>query len=333
MRILYPNSNTSSNIGNAFFYEGVKYALSRIAPHTSIVNAPYPALMPHRLRGVHARNAIDVLPLVSNYDMLLLSGPVLDTNFERNFGPALRSARANGKKIVFLSAGGMTYSDEELAQVRAILEDVRPDVFVSRDRIAYGHYAQYAARSYDGICFAFFCRDYFDGLAPTGGSPYFTMCFDFQAEPRLSSLTGEVGASVDAAHSVVGSHSGKLAYVLDRSRVTHANGRRVMRACHRPMRRSWAAFHRANTICDFNFETYLGLYKHTDFTVTDRLHAAVVTLSFGKPAALMLRSSRSALLDRVGASNVIGQMGLLDLERLAEEKRSMLAWLGEQLAA
>ncbi len=73
--------------------------------------------------------------------------------------------------------------------------------------------------------------------------------------------------------------------------------------------------------------TYYNLYGQTELTLTDRIHAALVTLSYGRPAMLISRSGRAAIIERVGGEGVTRRPIQLDMGVLAREKQGMIDFL------
>ena len=73
--------------------------------------------------------------------------------------------------------------------------------------------------------------------------------------------------------------------------------------------------------------TYYNLYGQTELTLTDRVHAALVTLSYGRPAMLISRSGRSSIIERVGGGDVTRRPTQLDMDVLAREKQGMIDFL------
>ena len=79
--------------------------------------------------------------------------------------------------------------------------------------------------------------------------------------------------------------------------------------------------------------SYLNIYANADCVFSNRVHACVAATSFGKPAMLFTRSPRAYLLKRLGLEGIKDGPVMMDLDRLAEEKASMTAWLTERLGA
>lgn len=332
MRILFPNSNTSSNIGNAFFYEGVHHVFRKLLPEARLIPAPIAPFTPYTLRGALEKNALNLTDhLAPDFDAVVLAGPVMDRRFEQNFGGLLRTAKAAGKPIILLSIGGVHYNDVEIAHCRKILQEVQPDILITRGGKAHATYGDCAKQSYAGICFAFFCKDYHEGFNPTGLAPYISLCFDYRAEPKLDPNLLKVGDALPVDSMRINSRIGKLGYFFDSTKICKLDNLNIVRLHHKPSKSASQIFKRSNMVSDFNVGTYLSIYKNTELTLSDRLHAVVVSLAFGKPAGLLLRSERSEVLGRVNAKHVIGKIGMLDMAMIDDEQTRMLSWLRDAL--
>ena len=79
-------------------------------------------------------------------------------------------------------------------------------------------------------------------------------------------------------------------------------------------------------ISDFP-DDYLNIYANCASTHSDRVHACVAALSFGKKAQYYSTSSRSLLFDRVGLSEIRGRPVYLDRDEIEFEKDNQIAFL------
>jgi hypothetical protein len=69
------------------------------------------------------------------------------------------------------------------------------------------------------------------------------------------------------------------------------------------------------------------LYANTKATFSNRVHACVATLAYGKPAKLFSNSPRAYLLDRLGAVNIRKELIKIDTAWLKQEKSAMIDFL------
>jgi len=335
MKLLFPKSNIPSNIGNGFFYLGVEFVLDKISDNLTVVDCPFPPHNPFRLSIRQTSDTYHLPEHLCGYDAVVLAGPILDRNFANQHGPLLRSARRQGKPIILLSCGGRQYDEVEIASCSALLSEIEPDILVSRDHDTYSNYAKFCKNAYDGICFAFFVSDAYQKFSMTIKEEFCIACFDFDRErPLQDYISLETGTpELKRRYALTGTKSFKNKFLMSaqRSFKTKVDGIRVVRPSHRPIRSARHIFHKPNSFADFSFASYLHLYANTLFTITDRLHAAVATLAFGRPAHLPLRSNRSKLLQAAGCEDVLSKFYVADLKKLDEYKSCQTSWLENAL--
>ena len=84
------SSNTASNIGNDFFYKGIKFAFKDLLDVDLIDGYFYPFNAYH-LSAAQRKNNLDYFSYVDGVDGIIIAGPVLDKNFGLQFGPAMEN--------------------------------------------------------------------------------------------------------------------------------------------------------------------------------------------------------------------------------------------------
>jgi hypothetical protein len=258
--------------------------------------------------------------------------------------------------VAFIGSGLFEYSQAEIQVCREFLKENPPFLFMARDSETYRHFSELAEHSYDGIDCAFFLPQAF---TPTGLGlpPYIALNFDKAPEPYIvcsetsgrspkpdtSSTNGSVRFDLDGRQWRLSfpNFQGRLAahlhkyypyfeslWPLRRRKPECVGGKMVVRAdhqfnpiCLRKMFRS------PNSFCWDLPEPYLCLYANTDLTLTDRIHAALATLVYGKPAMLFSGSGRARILERVGVNGISQEPVYLDQSRVAEERDKMLCFL------
>jgi len=332
-------SNTASNIGNAFFYQGVKYALELVFPGLVVAESVFSPVNAYRLNARQSANAFDYFAEIESARFLVIAGPVLDKDFGETFAPALKRAQAAGVKVFVVSAGGRAYDDAEVSHCRSVLKRYPPHVFISRDADTYQNYGDLALHAYNGICFAFFAPNYFAGYDTPALGRYVVSTFDFAAEPDLSMVTPASLVNPELLElSGMSPHQTKdrfrnFRYLLQRNLPADVNGVSIIRTCHRPLRSKRYIFFKRNIISSFSPYPYLNIYRNASLTITDRLHAAVTTLAYGNSARLVLHSNRTRLLERAGCQEVTKRVFKADGGALAEEKRQLINWLSRTVGA
>lgn len=333
---LFPSSHWGSNIGNVFFYLGTEYIL-RKAAGVSVVQADLPPAKAFGLSPDQVENDIGYGYRLGKFDYLVLDGPMFDLSFERLFGPYLKRAKELGVRVILMSAGGITYAADEVAHCREVLKKYPPYIFTTRDRQTYQNYGDLCERSYDAICSAWFVADAYPGYPIPDEKEYVTVCFDHAREPEIvlpsSSKLHEGDYSGVIISDVKHSKVTKVSRLSQRGFPAEISGFEVIRPCHQVLnRQNWRLFYKKNSFCSQTPFGYLNLYRNTQLTITDRLHASVATLAYGNPARLFIKSKRTHLLDRVGAGAVGTGVFKMDLDYLSREKSAYLDWMAKALA-
>ncbi len=350
----------STNIGNAFFAEGIKYVLERAIPNCRGVlltdQAAFLNLMPGRNYRHEPRNSLRYLDHIRP-DYVVVAGSCLTEQFPRIWGESFRHLYEAGTKVLFIGAGHYDYSAKEIELCRDLLRQYPPHVFISRDHKTYEIFRDVSEHSYDGIDCAYFVPDVFEPIR-TDLPPYIVLNFDKTPEPFIQvsndgalSAPGSPGAS--SGKSVRFDFRGhewllqfptirlKLSQLLSKgyaftigpmglhgTRQRLAGDLMIVRTDHAlnplMLRR---IFRGPNAFAGDLPYTYYNLYGQTELTLTDRIHAALVTLSYGRPAMLISRSGRASIIERVGGGDVTRKPTQLDMAVLAREKQGMIDFL------
>ena len=100
----------------------------------------------------------------------------------RKWKNILQKANEAGTKIICLSAGGSRYTQEEVEQVREVLQKFDLYALFSRDSETYENYKDLFKYSYKGICCAFYIPEYFKAWK-LDVEPYVVFNFEQYREP------------------------------------------------------------------------------------------------------------------------------------------------------
>lgn len=338
----------STNIGNSFFQLGALYSLQHAFPQADVgLVADQPGYW-----GVtkgNPANALDMLSWMSP-DCLVILGPYLRPEFPRIWGRSLDALRRKNVKLVVLGAGMMDYSKRAFAQAKAWLAHCPPDVFVTRDHPTYQELGHLARHAYDGVDMAAFVSD-LHPPRPNALPPYVVFNFDQRPEPIVKPVnldyTGPGAVRFDGqtwrfafprVEDLLAKRSKAWPYARAllpsaRKYPEYLGNKLIVRTDHRfnPMvlRKAYAG---PNSFASDVPYTYLDLYGNAEATFSNRVHACVATLSYGRPALLFSTSPRAYLLDRLGATRIRSELTAIDTQQLAEEKDRMLRFLRRALA-
>lgn len=294
-KILVSN-NHWSNIGDAFYQNSVI----------------------HDLRQVYARE-FDVLPCeehschtdpllkfcdhnVFNYSFFghcnwyVLSGPVLHKNFAKLYLPLLKTLHEKKIKVVFISAGGLSYDQEEISICRQVLEAYPPFIFSTRDTETYNTYSDLAKYSYDGICSAFYSYLQYPGYNTDDLGEYIVYSFDKYTEPKIESLerldTDEWDIKIENSSLPLSrlSRSGMFLDLFHKYPQSIGN-LKIIRLHHETLTKvTPLIYRRPNTFVSLNPYSYLNIIKNASLILATRVHASVTALSYQKPTMLDRKS-------------------------------------------
>lgn len=341
----------STNIGNAFFALGIEYLLKKVLANANIImfgdQAAYFSLIPgfnYRKEPKYSLHYIDYLRI----DYIVLTGSVLTCQFPRVWERTLRELHLKGVKILFIGVGQYDYSEKEVELCRNLLKKYPPYVFISRDHITFMNFHDICSYSYNGIDGAYFLPDLFQPVE-TDLPPYVVFNFDKMPEPRVEIVnnspikknsntfcfrrqTWKVDFprfQMAASKTLKKGFSFVLgAFGLHGTKQNRIGDLMIVRTDHQVNPIMLKKLYRGpNSFAADIPYSYLNIYSQTELTLTDRIHAALVTMAYGRPAMLFSRSNRALIIDRVGGHEVLSKPTFLDLKRLKDEKKKMIEFL------
>lgn len=313
--IIYLRGGWSTNIGNAFIGLGMQHSL-KVACADSVIH--FASIMPDWLfssAGRDTKNALSIAQWIPA-DYLVVSGSVLCEVLIKPLTPALEKAKQNGTKFIINGGGGARYDKREVRNFRAFLKKYPPYAFVSRDRESFENYHDLAEYAHDGIDCGFFVSDCFTPTKLTL-PPY--VVFNFNTPPWKTLLKSLRDGTFPRGLRV------KTPEIADKLivRTHHSSWHGV----------SGSMGKYPHTFISDEPEGYLNLYANAQATYTDRVHAAVATLVFGKPAKLFSLTPRRFLFNKVGADSITRGLTHLDESLLQAEKQKHLDFLKKVLTA
>lgn len=337
------------NIGNAFFNIGGHWLLRQVFGEEAVAfiqDQPGYRTFHKQHRG-NPRNDVGLLGYL-DVEYVVLQGPMLTTSFEALWSDTFSRMRARGTKIILLSAGLFRYTDEEKEAVRRFLKKFPPYLISTRDEVTYEFVRDLCDCTYSGIDSAFFAPKAYEPISLTL-PPYIAVNFDQYPEPNISvaKSAGDVDSRSQHRFEALGLHWGLrqpkipmafansgqwqtyLGSMIDFRRLPNElAGYQVVRPDHRfNPHITWKVYKQANSIASDEPFTYFTVYANTELTLSDRVHACVATLAYGKPAMLFTPSPRSYLFDRLGVGGLRKRPVTLDLEMLEQERQNELAFL------
>lgn len=299
MKIAVENS-TWNNIGDAFYQTALQTMLADALPDDEVFSFDGPIVRAFRPRRFEA-NSFDAREMVEA-DHFVLSGPILGAGFLAHYGPLIQAIVESGRSYSLLSLHA--YSEgEELERTKAFLRAFPPRALETRDEDTFVKVEGLASTEKNGCCFAFFVKYIPDVPQLARSGPY--ICLSFHNSPEPEIRVGDPAADFFNAGFDVGcASSGWLPWKVRRHFDFMAQYPRELGGCSvvRPVHSFYPlphlSFSRPNSYISYNPRNFLAIYRNCEGVITDRVHAGVAALSFGKPALVTKLDGRYALFKR-----------------------------------
>ncbi|NJE86002.1 polysaccharide pyruvyl transferase family protein [Thermococcus sp. CX2] len=319
------------NIGNGFIEEGAKACIKKAIPQAEIIEVSgYPDHVGYYLSlktremlkttlksGLlyksnilqakrHTINIVELMD-IQDFDLAVLPGCVMDINLIKYY-PTLKTLTDNGIPLVIVGGGGNGYSLEVVKPVRNILRKIKLYGFMSRDSIAYKLYAPFAKYSYNGIDCGFFVSDYY--TPPHSRKKFVVFTFDSSSEPEIPTKYPIIRAYHEPFYLASLSHPILRASQTTLSKILHLHPAKILK--------------KSNVLVSDNIKDYLFLYANAMEVHSDRVHACVAALSYGRKAKLYSSTPRAALFNRVLDKDITKEIVRVDIDRLNYEKQKLI---------
>ena len=347
--ILIVSGGGAQNIGNAFFNVGGLHIVRRMFPDRNVqLIQDQPGYWTFNRSRTNPNNYCELLGKL-DIDFIVLQGPVFSSTLPKLWDQTLQRLYQNGTRVIYLSSAFFKYTDEEISTTKRFLEKFPPAVISTRDSESYFHLKNSCEHVYDGICSAWFVPDVYRPASLTG-NPYITLNFDRMPEPNIAvgqRIETEMDASkkleclemtwwlsaprVQQYFSELGKAWAYIGAIADRRKLPQKIGDYdVIRPEHRTNPHfGWKIYGQSGGIASDEPFTYFTVYANTKLTLSDRVHACVMTLAYGNPAMLFSSSPRSKLFDRMQLGEIRKKPVTLDPKILEAEKSRELKFLRE----
>ncbi|GAB5560438.1 MAG: hypothetical protein SynsKO_20850 [Synoicihabitans sp.] len=334
------------NIGNAFFNIGGKWILEQVLPGAQInyvLDQPGYRTFNDQSKG----NPVNDWGMIArlDIDIIVLEGPMLTVNFPALWEDTFRTLTARGVKIVLLGAAMFRFNEEEKRVNLEFLTRYKPFILSSRDEPTYDTFKECADHSHCGLDSAFFVpRAYTPFKLKT--APYVAMNFDRWPEPMVTldadnvrpgtrDFTWEGRTWHLDFPSLLMKWADRnkwwsyFAAFADRRKLSgDLGGMEVVRPEHRfNPHITPKIYKRPNAVASDEPWTYFTVYANATLTVSDRVHACIITMAYGNPAVLFSPSPRSMVFDRLGLESVREKPTTLNPEFLLQEQEAELDFL------
>ncbi|MBI2644493.1 MAG: polysaccharide pyruvyl transferase family protein [Candidatus Wildermuthbacteria bacterium] len=311
LSIVYFGGGWPTNIGNAFIDLGSMHSLRSACPSVTVHFASEMPKWFFHMQGRDVRYTFDIAS-VTNADYIVVSGMVCCDEFIQLHGQTISAAVERGTRLVINGAGGAEYTKREIQNFRNFLKKNRPYAFISRDTRSFENYCDLAEHAYNGIDCGFFVSDYF---SPAKLNLPKYVIFNFDA------------TNIQKFVRVIR----KRSLLQSSPRLPNVKDRMIVRTHHSCWKIPYSHFRDPDTFISDIPEDYLNLYANTQATYSDRVHACVATLAFGKPAMLFSSTSRGSLFEKINASHIHEELVYPNEEIIKEEKAKQLEFLADIL--
>lgn len=294
------------------------------------------------------RNYVDFLQYL-DVDYLVLQGPVMNSWMQISWEETFKALRKSKVKIILLSCAFFKFRDSEIAAVKSFLEEYPPHLISTRDDRTYDIIKSWLPRvpKYNGIDSGFFLNRCVTPFRTKPEKPYITVNFDRYPEPTISTTPLDPkrfnirSVELEGQSYYLGvpkfldryAHKGKIigyfADLADRRKLPESlNNNAIVRPEHRFFPHvTHKIYRQPNATASDEPWTYISIYANSQFTISDRVHACVATLTYGKPAMLFTPSPRAALFKRLGLSQIKERLVSLNLDHLEQEQEYQISWL------
>lgn len=317
-QIFYFGHCWADNIGNAFIDFGINYCLkealkdqdvqinniSNMQPYNDYkfnYRFPYNYLSGGRKKA----DSVFDLRMQTKPDLVILGGSLFDVFWCKVHSKFLDWLIQNQYPVFVLGGGGgNNYCQEELDFVSSYWKKINFIGYVARDEKAFSNFGKYAKIAYSGIDNAFFLNNAFTP-APLNMEPFIINSFDLTYLRTVKEGSKKI---IKLSHRLLDVDSFKY-FLVKRFK-------------------AFKLIKSYDLITDYPND-YLHLYANADVTHSDRVHACVSSLIFGKKAQYYDKSDRSYLFDRVGLSEIRNKPVELDMDFIEKEKQKQLEVIKE----
>lgn len=289
-KIALLTSVTFNNIGNGFIDLGAEAALMKALPlnaelfkvssnanfaatmgqmfmlkENPIINWLWVHTMQRAAKKLHDRsyktvktqNIFSMASMVK-CDYFIIPGCVLTVPFFTIYGDLIKRKAEQGSKIIFLGASGNFYTEYEVKFVSEYLRKLQPYAIMTRDSLAYKYYANFTKNSYNGIDNVFFVNLLNLPQIDTDLTPYVVLNIE---EPKHYRIKEEL-KNIFKEKNIVYSYHKPFPYTKVSKLV------------------------KSGVIVSDNPMDYLLLYRNASEVYSDRVHACIPTLAFGKQSKI-----------------------------------------------
>lgn len=317
------------NIGNGFIDHGARALLKHAFPTAEIIESSgYGNFVSTRLvkAGRHEQDVISdfaetngstvkQVPLGSQIrtvgdlvhaDLAVLPGCILGKQGLGNYGPVLNILENRKTPVLLMGVGGSSYDLQTRDYVLSKLGKLNVIGIITRDPTAYETYKCADYQVHPGIDCAFFLGDAYN--PPSADIEFIAATFDKVPEPVLP-----VGLPI------IRPNHEPFGY----ARPFQGFAGTLLEWFKRTRRR----YTKQNVFVSDLVEDYLFIYANANVTYSDRIHACVPAMVYGRKAQFFFKTPRAGLFSPFFGEQVWQEPCTLDTALLSTKKNEMISSL------
>jgi hypothetical protein len=307
-------SSTWNNLGDAFYQNSLINQFRNHFPDYNIVSFDGPfqrAFRPGSFEkfGYDSRFRVDAKHFV-------FSGPIMGKVFMKEYAPLIQSIKERGRSYSLMSLHASA-DDVEMDTILQFLREYPPAAIQTRDNPTFEKVKGIASTDLDGICFAFWVNSMKHLPVYSVGNPYICSSYYRGYEPEFSIDNPQAddlltSGFVTTQAKAMKQSSWRIARLLEYRRKSPSTLGKwdIVRPVHAFTRLPVQTFSKENSYITYNPDNFLAIYKYCDGVLSDRVHAGVAGLSFGKPVRVEKVDTRFALFEKLPIQHEAGFMKL-----------------------
>nr|WP_321510719.1 polysaccharide pyruvyl transferase family protein [uncultured Celeribacter sp.] len=321
-------NSTWNNIGDAFYQESLISAFRKAFPAANVVSMDGPSARAFRIGWVGSDPFEARMRTVA--DHYVFSGPIIGPNFMRLYAPQIEAIVRAGKSYSLISVRSGV-NGEALDVVREFLRKHPPRAIYTRDPSSLVRLSGIVDQECSGPCFAFFVSK-LNGIPDVSEDrPYLALSVYTSREPCLVSENNSqsIGKlSIDWRDPPKSRRWRVLRHLEWHSslRMEQSVPFGIVRPVQSHSRLSHVTFARPNSYISYNPLCYLGIIKGCAAVISDRVHAGVSALSFGRAMHVRPLDERYDLFTDIPLQRV-GEFQTLDTQFVDDKFEEAITWL------
>ncbi len=306
MRILVYNSSWS-NVGNGWFATSCRNLLKDMYPQAIVQDGDDDIIQAFRPRWQFEKDNAFQLMQYQRADIHVFTGPIVSMCSETGaFGRKILDIIQHKEKYCIISANGTSLSESKRKTIGEFFKKYPPLFITTRDEESYLWIKNYVQNIYNGICTAWLVDRTIHPQTFKLDKPFFISSWYTELDPVYELPEGEEATieslKVKRKKTYLGmSYNIARHFNFLRPQQQEVGGKYIIRTIQNLNTRfNHINFAMPRSFISFNTEKYLDIVKSSEFTISDRVHACVVSLACGHPAKFLFSTPRAGLFTRMG---------------------------------